>query len=425
MTGTDEFDRALSRWFEADALAPVPAGGLERVVEATRHQRPRPRWVAGLGGHWVGDAVEAGSASGARAVRLGLRWSTAILLLLLIAALVGAALAVGAGLLDHSLFPMGRLGHLAYGLDGDVFIADADGSNAVKVADGYPGSDPAMCDSFWGEGAMWSPNGRYLAYRSLSSDVCLGSVFVSDPAGTLLASFPGRGWKIAWSPDSTRVATWAEGERTVGVYGIDGTRQALVTLPPQLVISGDVDPVWSPDGASLLFGRGQVWELPVDGSPARKVAATDPRSAYWLITASPDGARSAYVQAGSLFVIKAGEKVPRELIKGEQDPRVAGNRVAPEALVWSPAGDRLAIIAETPESELRVVDVSSGSVTALAAVSGSGPPHAIAWAPEGDRILFWTADDVGVPSLWTIRPDGSDARQAVWGTSWGDWQVLR
>jgi Tol biopolymer transport system component len=426
MTAHDEFDRTLAGWIEADALPPVPAGDLERIVDATSRRRPRPAWLAGLGSHWVGDALDAGSASGAPALPLGLRWSTVILVLLMIAALVGAAF-VGAGLLERSPVPVGRLGHLAYGLDGDIFIADWDGSHPLKVADGSPGRDAATCDSYWGEGAMWSPNGQYLAYRSMASDACPGSVFISDPEGTVRASFSGIGWIVAWSPDSTRVATWVGDMRTVGIYGVDGKRQALITLPPQIVVNGDIDPVWSPDGGSLLFGRGRVWEVPTDGGPVRVIAASDPRSAYWLLEPSPDGARSAYVQTGSLFVVDAGGQKPRELIKGNHDPRaLPAGAPLPERVVWSPTGDRLAFIADTMAgTQLRVVDVANGSVTAIAAISGSGPSHTIAWSPDGDRILFWTADTLGVASLWTIGPYGSDLRQIVQGTSWGDWQVLR
>ena len=42
MTGHDDFNRTLADWFDADALSPTPAGGLERVIDASRRRKPRP-----------------------------------------------------------------------------------------------------------------------------------------------------------------------------------------------------------------------------------------------------------------------------------------------------------------------------------------------------------------------------------------------
>ena len=57
------------------------------------------------------------------------------------------------------------LGTLAYELDGDIYVADPDGSNAVKIADGVSAEDCAGAPGYWAEGSIWSPDGRYLAYR--------------------------------------------------------------------------------------------------------------------------------------------------------------------------------------------------------------------------------------------------------------------
>jgi Tol biopolymer transport system component len=146
------------------------------------------------------------------------------------------------------------VGSLAYGIDGDIFVADWDGANAVRIADGGPANECGGLGEYWGEGPIWSPDGRYLAYRHTDCQAARDEwwdVVISDPNGNVVATFPSEGWDISWSPDSTRVATWVRWGETIGIYGLDGVRQATLTVPPGWMASGDFDPVWLPDGTSL------------------------------------------------------------------------------------------------------------------------------------------------------------------------------
>jgi Tol biopolymer transport system component len=258
-------------------------------------------------------------------------------------------------------------GTFAYVLDGDVYVADRDGSNAVRIADGL-GED--RCDStdgssFWAEGAMWSPDGRYLAYRRTDCpggpSSTKGDVVISDAAGNVLATFPAAGWGVGWSPDSSRVAVWESLFETVGVYGVDGAQLVRIAMPDRWDPPGDVDPQWMLDGTSLYVDPGV--ELPLGGRAPRR---------------APGGAPSD----------RAGDADGFDIV----------------------VDDGALLLVRTD---------GSGSVTLYTAERGTDL-EGISVSPEGDRVLFSKIED-GEPSLWSIAVDGSDARLLVAGTTQGQW----
>ena len=61
-------------------------------------------------------------------------------------------------------------GALTYGVDGDIYVADWDGSNPVRIADGRPPTDCDGIGEYFAEESIWSPDGRYLAYRHTDCD---------------------------------------------------------------------------------------------------------------------------------------------------------------------------------------------------------------------------------------------------------------
>ena len=376
--------------------------------------------------YWTEIELRASSAS----VRTAAPARSARPLLLLAAAML-LALAVGGAALALSRLvdppPGSSVTHLAYGLDGDIYLADADGQNPVRIADGEPAGENGElehCSTLGGGGPIWSPDGRYVAYRSQWDDVCEGIVYLSDAEGNPVASFPGVGWLISWSPDSTRVATWVQLWHTIGIYGIDGERQALLTVPAGCG-SGDHDPVWSPDGASVVV---ESWrcEMPIDGGTPRPLPAGDVRSHYtWVY--SPDGTRVAYVEI-------RGEG-DRSLVIAEADGtvlHVIDDDSWYEGVVWSPSGDRV-LYSSAPlggsGADLRKVDIGTGQVTTLASEPGILP---LGFSAEGDRILFSTRGfdegpdgPVVVDSgLWSMNADGSDPQLLVPNTTWGEWQPI-
>ena len=336
-----------------------------------------------------------------------------------------------------------------------MYVADLDGTNPVRIADGVldPGrGGPAACGSFWGEGPIWSPDGRHLAYRSAWDDASChgtpgeGQVYIADPDGHLVTSFPGTGWLVSWSPDSTRVATSVDGvPRAFGIYGLDGVRQALLTLPPGYELHGDYDPVWSPDGMSLLIpiapvggsGPSENWELPIDGGTPRRVPDGDPLAHQgWAY--SPDGSHVAY-NVETPYTVTGPEETLNVAAADGSQTRVlfTGGEGSLSDPVWSPTGDRIIFSlrinsfydqAGNPLPSIdafRVVDIASGVVGSLAIPSEPYDFSVIRFSPGGDRILLSGSDpNSGATSLWSMRADGSDLQLLVNGTDWGDWQPV-
>lgn len=358
-----------------------------------------------------------------RSTRTVLLFAAAVLLALA----VSSAVLVGSGIVKPPVLPANSAPRLVYDLDDDIYLADWNGQNPVTVAAGEPFADGQDCPGFTGSGPMWSPDGRYLAYRSFwQQGDCLGEVYLRTADGSPVASFPGTGWFISWSPDSTRIATWVELFETIGIYSLGGERQALLTVPPGCADPGDHDPQWSPDGTSVVV---TPCEVPIDGGTPLRLPTTDPRAnVRWAY--SPDGTRVAYVTSGgdsetfdSSLVIAEASGTVLQVIHEESAPIPWYHD-----LVWSPAGDRVLFV-RTPvsdagypsaASELRLVDIGIGQVTTIAAER----IRPIRFSPEGDRILFSTWDDVGSTGLWSMDADGSHMQLLVPNTDWGDWQPL-
>jgi len=314
--------------------------------------------------------------------------------------------------------PSGRLGHIAYVANGELFVADWDGANAKRIfsPDQLPNNVPKGCRTLSG-GPEWSPDGRRLAIRTEWNDACSGLVLITEADGSALTTIVGNGWNIGWSPDSTRIVTWVETWQTIGVYGVDGERQALLPAPRSLMSSGDHDPSWTPDGTEVLVPDGVV--VPLGGSPpyVNRWLAFPPS----LSRISPDGTTIAHVDALTIVVASTTDGSGRRVLSSLA-PAPARN------LEWSPAGDRIGF--DVSGSVPRIVEVASGRVTTLSLPDGAlrevGDEISFGkFSPEGDRVMLmvYHAADRSL-SLWSVQADGSDAQELLTGTTVGDWQRL-
>jgi Tol biopolymer transport system component len=126
--------------------------------------------------------------------------------------------------------------------------------------------------------AVWSPDGRQLAYTSRSKDgrhIVTQPLDGSDPPASLVASRNNL-WPAAWTPDGERLI-YVDDPPT-SLMDIKSIRRAPVGPPDNVVASPSVEnqPDLSPDGRWIAFvgwesGRPQIFIRPLDGGTPRQI----------------------------------------------------------------------------------------------------------------------------------------------------------
>ena len=149
-----------------------------------------------------------------------------------------------------------------------------------------------------------SPDGRKVAF------VAHGEVFAAPArdggTATRVSNSPARERQVTWAPDSRRVAYVSDRDGTQGLYIYDFASGQETRLTE--AAAGDVTPIFSPDGRSIVFQRGgrELRVVDVDTKRDRLLARAKlgrvPFTADGSVAWSPDGRWIAYIdQAGKNF----------------------------------------------------------------------------------------------------------------------------
>jgi Tol biopolymer transport system component len=359
---------------------------------------------------------------------------------LLAIAVSGIAVAGALRLWQRTDVPSGGLGFLAIVRQGDLYLANSDGTGAVLAAhvDGSQLSDP-----------RWSPDGRWVALQTPEPAVLLldastlevrrlasgflgawspdaHSVAVATPSGDIdivaIESAASRVlthvWNetlegrptMAWSPDSR----WLTADGPSGLVRIDAVSGAIEVVRPESIACSN-RMAWSPDARLLALAcwreRGmpsRFWIVASDGSSSVEIADPDgiPTDPGW----SPDGSWIAYVSLNrsvrpdDLIIVRPDGSGRRRLV-GDIG-RIVGWGADGSTIAYTtcricgwkdPAGP------DQEELGLHVVRVSDGSDVELA-VASDATDVSLAPPPEGDGPSI-ARTSLPPPSAATTRPD--------------------
>ncbi len=218
------------------------------------------------------------------------------------------------------------------------------------------------------------------------------------------------------SPDGTRLLYAALGD--LWTAPLDGS-----AAPQPLTRDSwlDTDPVWLPDGQSVLFasdrgGTMDLWEKRLDSGPGAGLTRHTGRLGAEVSPAvSADGSRIAWLdEAGNLRITPRGPDAGPASGEGETLYRARRGAGMPS---WSPDGDTIALSSLSPfssrfrEGRNRVVLVSAATGEARvldepAASFGTRDSDGPVFSPDGSRLAF--ALDGGL-ALLALADDGSPA----------------
>lgn len=400
MTPDDRFGTKLSAWLQEEAGHRVPSH-LAEVLVQTAGTRQRPWWSSPE--RWL-PMDFAARTSPLAPPRLG----RVLVVGLLVLALAGLAVLASGSLLRRVPEPFGpaRNGLLAYWLNGDIHVAQPDGTGSRALV---PGATNDIAPWFSHDGT------RLVFLRQVSTDESQLMVADADGGGVrplLEAPLVAADW-FEWSPRDDRLAV---------LHSVDGTR-VITVLPttgdprPVTFDLGDVDvesPLYwlPPDGSELVFtaeggpaGPGTaIYAIRSDGTGLRTVA-TAVANGYRDLAVAPSGQVIAYSSLDSdsaaggirwhVHALDVGTGIDRAVAV---DPQAAAE-LGP---VFSPDGSSLLLRRElgdgsgTAQLVLAGLDGLPGG--AVGPVFKIGSALAYGFSPDG-RTVFLVLYDGGTQMI--------------------------
>jgi len=279
-----------------------------------------------------------------------------------------------------------------------------------------------------------SPDGTRILYQVYSIDVAndmpAEETWIMNTDGSDKRPLIKEGGGFAWSPDSSKIAYIAAGDKEKAqIFLLDMSKPAAGVQISDLNES-PWGLTWSPDGKSITFYSFVPGESP--WQVALPEAVEKPAGANWseeplvIDKINYRADRAGYLPYGNdhVFVISTDSGEARQLTSGDWSASVlmyGGNRAY---LSWHPDGDRIYFPAlmdkvqdTTYAGYINEVNLKTGEARRITREEGNWGAPGI--SPDGKYLAYVGFDSAPAPiyqmqELWVSKIDGSD-RQRVSG----------
>src|SRR5581483_10135978 len=210
---------------------------------------------------------------------------------------------------------------------GGIFVMGATGESVRRITS--TGHNPA-----------WTPDGKSIVFCSEemltpTSRASVASLSIADRAsGTVRELFKGDAMQPDVSPHQKRIAFWAlppkGGQRDLYTVAMNGDPKSVVAATNDAAL--DWNPVWAPDGKSLLFssdrgGTMNLWRLPIDEESGKPQGPPQPLSVPAMYAGHISIARNGNQ------VVYASLMTTNELRRGAIDPATLALTLDPQPVL--------------------------------------------------------------------------------------------
>ncbi|MEO8071805.1 MAG: winged helix-turn-helix domain-containing protein [Acidobacteriota bacterium] len=314
-----------------------------------------------------------------------------------------------------------------------AYCSDHNGSFQIYVKQLTPGANEIQLTNDGGQNFQpaWSPDGQRIAYYSKLR----GGIWIIPASGGEARQMTDFGSHPAWSPDGKQIAFQSNSLNDLGAYARNSLPPSTLWLvaadggePKQLTqignpAGGHGSPSFSPDGSRIVFevddyNNATVWTISTGGDDAKKVTQAEKRGDYEPVYA-PDGKSIIYAggKVGGLFQVRVNPDTSEPIGEPAQIAEIGGTFSGIRRVSFSADGKKITYSALLRREGLSSVRLQTNSGEA------DGTPAPLVqntndrnnfptYSPDGRRIAFSTCNIGGTNcNIWLINADGGNQTQ--------------